>query len=125
MIAVGMRHEDMRDGLAAHGGEQRRDVGLVERAGIDDRDLAAADDVGQRALERERAGIIGEHTPHAGRNLVHRVGREVEALVEGDVVGHAALSTSCPDLFRASRLLGSIEKGVDGTEPRACLRFAV
>ena len=46
MIAVGVGDEDMGHGLAAHGVEQRGDVGLVERPRIDDRDLAAADDVG-------------------------------------------------------------------------------
>ncbi len=42
MIAMGMGDEDMRHGLAAHRIEQRRDVRVVERAGIDDRDAAAA-----------------------------------------------------------------------------------
>jgi hypothetical protein len=85
----------MGDGLVAHGGQQRRDVGLVERAGIDDRDLPAADDVGHRALERERAGIVAEHAPHARRDLLHRVRREVEALVEGDVVRGQRINRAC------------------------------
>ena len=59
MIAMGVGDEDMRDGLAAHRVEQRRDMGLVERAGIDDGDTAAPDDVAHRALEGERAWIVG------------------------------------------------------------------
>ena len=60
MIAVGMGDENVGDGFAAHGVEQRGDMGVVVRPGIDDRDLAAADDVAHRALEGERAGIVGD-----------------------------------------------------------------
>ena len=48
MVAVGVGHENMGDGLALHGIEQGGDMRLVERAGIDDGDLPAADDVGDR-----------------------------------------------------------------------------
>ena len=88
MIAMGVGDEDMRHRLVAHRVEQRADVTLVGRAGIDDGDLAAADDVAHRALEGERPRIIGHHAPDAGHRLVHRVGDEIEIFVEGDVVGH-------------------------------------
>ena len=90
MIAMGMGDENVRDGFAAHGIEQRRDMGIVIGAGIEDRDFAAADDVTHRALEGERARIIGDHRAHAGRDLRHRVGLEIESLVERDVVAHAS-----------------------------------
>ena len=74
MIAVGMGDENMGDGFAAHGIEQRRDMGVVVGAGIEDRDLAAADDVAHRTLEGERARIIGDDGAHARRHLA-RPGR--------------------------------------------------
>ena len=55
MIAMRMRDEDMADGLAADRVEQRGNVFAVVRARIDDRDLAAPDDIGDRSLEGERA----------------------------------------------------------------------
>ena len=84
-----MRHEDMGDGFSAHRIEQGRDMRLVERTGIDDRDVAAADDIGQGPLEREWTRIIGEQPPHAGCDLLHGIGRKVETLIEGNVVAHA------------------------------------
>ena len=39
MIAVGVGHENVRDGLAVHGVEQRGNVRVIERARINDRDL--------------------------------------------------------------------------------------
>ena len=89
MVAMGVGDEDVRHGLAAHRIEQRRDMGVVVRAGIEDRHLAAADDVADRALEGERARIVGGHRAHQRRHLFHRVGLEIERLVERDVVGHA------------------------------------
>ena len=89
MVAVGMGDEDVRHGLAAHGIEQRRDVRLVERPRIDDRDPAAAEDVGHRALVGERAGIVAQDAAHARHHLLDLPGRQVEALVERDVVAHA------------------------------------
>ena len=74
--------------LAAHGVEQRRDMRLVERARIDDGDTAAADDVAHRALEGERTRIVAQDAPHAGHHLLDLPGRQVEALVERDVVAH-------------------------------------
>jgi hypothetical protein len=64
-------------------------MGVVERAGIDDRDLAAPDDVGHRALVGERARIVAQDAPHTRHDLLDRVGWQLEALVERDVVAHA------------------------------------
>src|SRR5580658_4381229 len=86
---MGVGDEDMRHRFAAHGVEQRRDMGVVVRPGIEDRHVAAADDVADRALERERARIVGGHRAHQRRHLFHPVGLEIERLVERDVIGHA------------------------------------
>ena len=88
MVAMGVGDEDVRHGLAAHRIEQRRDMGFVVRAGIDDRHLAAADDVAHRPLEGERARVVAQQAAHARRDLLDPAGRQVEALVESDVVAH-------------------------------------
>ena len=90
MVAMGVGDEDMRHRLAAHGVEQRRDMRVVQRARIDDGDAAAADDVAHRSLEGERPRIVAQDPPDAGRDLLDLAGRQVERLVEGDVVAHAA-----------------------------------
>ena len=89
MIAMRMRDEDMGDGLAAHGVEQSGDVLAVVGARIDDRDIAAPDDIGDRSLEGERARIAGAERADAGRDLLHHAGNEVEASVEGNVFAHS------------------------------------
>ena len=89
MVAVGVRDEDRAHRLVAHGIEQRADMRGIVGPRIDDGDFAFADDVAERALEGERARIIGHHTAHARYHLVDRVGREFEIFIEGDVVGHA------------------------------------
>ena len=69
MVAMGVGDENVGDGLAAHGVKQRGDMGVVVGPGIEDRDFAAADDVAHRALEGERAGIIGDDRADARRHL--------------------------------------------------------
>ena len=91
MVAMSVGDEDVRHRLAAHRVEQRRDMGIVVGAGIEDRHLAATDDVADRALERERAGIVGRHRTYERRHLFCLVGLEIERLVERDVVGHARI----------------------------------
>ena len=86
---MGVGHENMGDGFAADRIEQGCDMRLIERTGVDDGNLAFADDIGQRSLERERAWIVGEDAPHARCDPLHRIGRKVEALVEGNIVAHA------------------------------------
>ncbi len=94
MVAVGVGNEDMRHGLAAHGVQQRLGMRLVVRAGIDDRDLASAHDVADRAGEGERARIVAKHPPHAGPRLVDDAGLKRKVAVERDVVviGHLGIS---------------------------------
>ena len=90
MVAMGVGDDDVGHRLAAHRVEQRIDVLLVEGTGIDDGDLAAPDDVAQRPLEGERARIVDQDAPHAGRDLLDHAGGEVEGSVEGDVVSHGS-----------------------------------
>jgi hypothetical protein len=119
MIAVGMGDENMRDGLAAHGVEQRRAVHGIFRTRIDDGDLAAADDVAHRALEGERAWVVAQHAPHAGHRLIDASGNELEVFVVGDVrrvfLGHR-LS------YRHSRVAGNMwehDQQSQATVPRS------
>ena len=109
MVAVGMGDENMRDGLAAHGVEQRGCVGLVIGTGIDDRDIASADDVAHRAGEGERRRVVAEHAANAGAHLVDDAGFQGKIAVERDVVvvGHEEcllLMPSWPDACAARSL---------------------
>src|SRR5215471_1825688 len=92
MIAMGVSDDDVGHRLAAHGVKERSRMAAIERPRIDDRDLAAADDIGQRPREGERAWIIGEDTPHAGRNVVDDARSEVERALERDVFGHSGMT---------------------------------
>ena len=89
MVAVGVRDDDMRDGLAAHGVEQRLDMVGQVRAGIDDRDLPAADDVAAGAGEGVGAGIVGDDPAHERAHRDAGAGADREIEVEGEVGGHA------------------------------------
>ena len=91
VIAMRMGDENVGDGFVAHGIEQRRHMGVIVRSRVEDRHFAAADDVAHRALEGERARIVGQHRADARRDVADRIGLEVEALIEGDVVAHAGL----------------------------------
>src|SRR5262249_37234172 len=61
VVAMGVRHQDMRHRLALDGIEQRPGMRLVIGTGIDDRDVASAYDVADSAGEGERARIVTEH----------------------------------------------------------------
>ena len=86
MIAMGMGDKDMRYRLALHRVEQRIDMHLIVRTGIEDGDVAASDDVTDGSFEGERSRIIGEQPAHPGRDLLDLAGREIEAFVEADIV---------------------------------------
>jgi len=91
MVAMGVGDEDRRHRLVTHGIEQRTDVTRIVRPRVNDGNAPAANDVAERALEGEWTGIIGHDPAHAGHHFVHRVGLEVESLVERNVVGHSGL----------------------------------
>jgi len=95
MIAMGVGDDDVRHRLAAHRIKQRGRVAFIAGARVDDRDLAAANDVAQRPLEGERAWIVGEDTPHAGRDVIDDAWSEVESAIERDVFGHCCRGDPC------------------------------
>ena len=118
VVAMGMGDQDMRHGLAAHRIQQRLGMRLVVGTGIDDRDLALAHDVTDRAGEGERARIVAQHPPHAGTRFVDDARLQREVAVERDVVvvGHGdariflpscpGLSHDCPARFLLCKVHG-------------------
>ena len=83
MVAMGVGDKNVGDGLAAHGVEQRRDVRVVVRTRIEDRDFAAADDVADRALEGETGPDCWRRwRARRGATSVDLAGTEIEALIE-------------------------------------------
>jgi hypothetical protein len=89
MVAVGVGDQDMRHRLPAYGLEECGNVRLIERPRIDDGDAPAADDVAHRPLERHRPRVVAHDPAQPGAHLLDGVGRQVEAAVERNVVGHA------------------------------------
>src|SRR5262249_29301956 len=87
MVAMGVCDENMRHRLAAHGLQECLRVRLAVRTGIEDRDVAVADDVAHRAGEGERARIVAEYTAHAGPDFLDDAGLEGKVAIERDVVG--------------------------------------
>src|SRR5437588_4742870 len=90
VIAMGVSDKNVGDGFAPHGGKERGYMRLVERSRIDDGDVTAADDIGHRAGDRERSGIVGKHSSHAGDDFLRFSRREIAALIEWDVVARGA-----------------------------------
>ena len=86
MILVGVGDQDVRDGLAFDGVQQRIGMGLVRRARIDDRDLAATDDVADGAGESERRRIVAQHAAQAGTDFLDDARLQSELAIERNVV---------------------------------------
>ena len=99
MVAMGVGDEDMRHRLPSHRIEERGDMRLIERPRIDEGDLAAADDVADRPLERHRPRIVAHDAPQTGAHLLDEAGPQVEIFVEGDR-GHARQARNA---FQAAR----------------------
>jgi hypothetical protein len=78
---------------------------LVVGAGIDDRDVALAHDVADRAGEGKRAWIVAQNPPHAGAGFVDDARLEREVAVERDVVvvGHGKSGMRSCRMGRAQR----------------------
>src|ERR1700733_11401304 len=93
---MGMGDEDVGHRLAAHRIEECCDMSVVIGPGIEDCDLAAADDVADRALEGEWARVIGCDRPHQRCDFLRLVRCQIESLVEWNVIPHTAPATiSC------------------------------
>ena len=124
MVAMGMGDQDMRHGLAAHGIQQRFGMRFVVGTGIDDRDLALAHDVTDRAGESERARIVAEHPPHAGARFVDDARLQREVAVERDVFVRRPWGLPAFFRFRHARpcaghprLGGKASRGMAGSSP--------
>ena len=95
VIAVRVGDEHVAEPALADGFEDGFQVRGILGAGIDQREIVAADDVGVGALEGERAGIVGNDADHAGRQLArHSVG-EVHGRSEFRSFGHAGSWLVC------------------------------
>ena len=76
-------------------------MGVIIRTRIDDGDLAFSDDVGSAAGIGERAWIIGDDAPDAGRDNVSDAMGEVDILDEGDRSQIAAYCASLASIAPA------------------------
>ena len=63
--------------------------------GVDDSDVAAADDVADGALGGERARVVAYDAAYAGHHFLHRFRGEVELFVEGETSSLDTFATSC------------------------------
>ena len=96
MIDVGVSHDKMRHGLAAHGGEHGIDMVSEVRASIDDRHIALPHDVSAGAVEGEDARVVRDDPADQLGDLRHLAVGEVEIPDVGDRLTHgAALSWAC------------------------------
>ncbi len=86
MIAMGVRHNDVGNALAAHGIENGLDMRLIVGTGIENDDVALTDDVSDGSGERERSGVWRNDAADQRRRLLAFAGRERKYFVEGDVI---------------------------------------
>ncbi len=84
VVGVVVGDQDVGDALARHGLEDGVEVRRVVGARVNHRDLAAADDVGPRALEGEGPGVVGHHPADQRRDLVAGAVFELEVPDVGD-----------------------------------------
>ncbi len=87
MVAVGVGHQDVANGLAFERRHQMRDMGRVGGSRIDHRDLATAHDIAAGSREREGTAVVGDEAAHEAGQLVHLLGLCRERTVERDVLG--------------------------------------
>ena len=91
MVAMAMRHEDICEALAFDRGGDRLQMPLVGGTRIDDGDLAAADDVAIGAEKGIGAGIVGDDTPNAGRDLLGDAIIDILTAIESKRCRHGLL----------------------------------
>ena len=95
MIPVRVGDHDMADAFPRHRALESIDVRVHERPRIDHGDVAAPDDVGSRAVERERARVLGDDAADQGRDLVDRAVFESQVADERNFSRHDP-SVHCP-----------------------------
>ena len=64
-----MRDQDMRDRLACRRTQDRVNMLIKQRTGIDDGNLSAPDDVGAGPVKRERIGVAGQNATNTRHHL--------------------------------------------------------
>src|SRR5271169_268825 len=102
MVAMGVRNQDVSHLFAGKSGQQCRDVLVEIRAGIDDRDVAVADDIGPGAAEGERARIARDNAANARRHPLEPAVFEGKFAAERNLDSHAR---SLPEIRRAAQRL--------------------
>src|SRR5579885_1292296 len=88
MVAVAVGNQDVGETLALEGLGDRFEVGLVVGAGIDDRNPAAADEIGIGAEKGIRPGIVGDDAADARRNLFGHAVIDIDVTIEGKLRRH-------------------------------------
>ena len=91
MIAVAVRDKNVGDALASRGGRDRRQMGLVVRARVDDRNGPAPDDIGVRAEERVGAWVVRHHAANSRRDLLGHPIIDSQIAIEGEFRRHGFL----------------------------------
>ena len=127
VIAMGVGHQQMRDGLALERVEQRVDVLGEIGPGIDDGDIAPAQHVGAGAVPGEGARVARDDAPHAGCDLLEHAVRERELarerhrLAQGVPSVRVSPDTSLPasraSSSRSTRL-STLPEGLRGSASR-------
>ena len=88
MVAMAVGDEDMGETLALDRRGDRLEMRLVGGTGIDDRDLAGADEIGIGAEEGVWARIVGDDAADAGRDLFGHAIVDIHAPIEGKLRRH-------------------------------------
>ena len=105
MVAMGVGDEDRRELFAGDCLEQRVDMAGDRRPGVDDRDLAFADDIGTSAGEGEGARIGRDQPARQWRDAREFARRRGEGEIEdgGEAVGGHFGSRSVRRVYSALR----------------------
>ncbi len=90
MVVMRMGYQDMGHLLAGETREQCGDMLVEIGAGVDDGDLALADDIGAGALEGERARVARDDAADAGRHRFEPAILERHVAAERDIDCHDA-----------------------------------
>ncbi len=101
MVGMGMCHEDVGDGLARQRGQQGIDMGRQQGARIDDRHIAAADNVGSGTHEGEGPRILRHDPADQWRHRLEAPIAELEiAIVEHEPAYHCRAGRGQPGACR-------------------------
>ncbi len=88
MVDVGVRDQHVTDPLALGRRKDRVDMFGIGRTRVDHRDIAVTEDVGARAVQRERTGILGDDSADQRRQFGDRAVLEFEFAPKRDLHTH-------------------------------------